>query len=452
MTEQPDIPEPVTTTQKQLVVHVIQKTDVGRVRSENQDYAILSTTEDEALDAEKGRLMVVADGMGGHRGGATASRLAGTTIKTEYFHSQHEDVSTALKGALEKANSRIFNEAQANPELRGMGTTCSALVIKDNQAWFAHVGDSRIYLVRGDEIRQITDDHSLVASMVREGLLTPKEAEVHPRRNVLQRSMGVADSVEVDVKSSMPVLPGDTFILCSDGLHGLVREEEIRDVSRMSVDDAAQEFIKRALERGAPDNVTVIVARAEESDEAGIVAEMQARRTTEQEKTDRIPTDKIPSFSDQDLLSEMVANRARSDESKGSSSVFDSARTPTVPLEALGDSTPPGGNAPTLEMSPLDAASSTPPEAQGELSGLKGQTVKVAPIVAPKPVAIDSDQTAPYGTKAPDVAAAPERTGSGVLKWILITLLLLGAAGAAAYYWTHWGSQSATSNETPVGR
>lgn len=448
MTEQPDIPEPVTTTQQQLVVHVIQKTDVGRVRSENQDYAILSTIEDEALDSEKGRLMVVADGMGGHRGGATASRLAGTTIKNEYFHSQHEDISTALKGALEKANSRIFNEAQANPELRGMGTTCSALVIKGDQAYFAHVGDSRIYLVRGDAISQITDDHSLVASMVREGLLTPKEAEVHPRRNVLQRSMGVADQVEVDVKSSMPVQPGDTYILCSDGLHGLVREDEMREVCRMPVDDAAQEFIKRALERGAPDNVTVILARIQESDDAGLAAEMQSRKVTETATTEKISTDKMPSVTDQDLLSEMVANRARSEESK-SSSTFASASTPTIPMDAIQDPSLAGasGKTPTLEV---DMNPSTVNLNDRE-SGLKGQTVKVAPIVAPKPVEVDADETAPMGLTAPETVV-PEPGGGGVLKWILIALLLFGAAGAAAYYWTHWGSRSATSSETPVGR
>jgi len=427
MTEQAEIPEPATTTQKPLVVHVVQKTDVGRVRSENQDYAILSTTDDEALDANKGRLMVVADGMGGHRGGATASRLAGTTIKTEYFHSQHEDIPTALKGALEKANSRIFNEAQSNPELRGMGTTCSALVIKDDRAYFGHVGDSRIYLVRGEEIHQITDDHSLVASMVREGLLTAKEAEVHPRRNVLQRSMGVADQVEVDVKSSMPIIAGDTFILCSDGLHGLVKEEEMREVSRLSVDDAAAEFIKRALERGAPDNVTVIVARVQEADEAGIAAEMQSRKASE-----NIVTEKLPSVSDQDLLSEMVANRARADESKISPSVFDSSRTPTMPLGAV-------------EEAGTPAATVPPP------SAMKSETIKVAPITAPKPAIVDADETAPMGSRTPDVAEVEPSSG-GVLKWILIALLLFGAAGAAAYYWTHWGSSSATSNETPVGR
>jgi protein phosphatase 2C-like protein len=144
-----------------------------------------------------------------------------------------------------------------------MGTTTSALVVRNNVGWFAHVGDSRIYLVRGDEIRQLTDDHSLVATMVREGLLTPQEAENHPRRNVLQRSMGVSEDVDVDVRGPLELREGDTFILCSDGLYGVVKESELKEVARLPLEDAAEQFIKRALERGAPDNVTVIVARVE---------------------------------------------------------------------------------------------------------------------------------------------------------------------------------------------
>ena len=253
-----------------LLVRVAQKTDVGLVRSENQDFAILSTPEEERLAADRGSLMVVADGMGGHRGGATASRMAATIIKSEYLNNEFVDPPTSLKRALESANAQIYAAAQTNPELRGMGTTCSALVIRRGVAHFAHVGDSRIYLVRGDEIHQLTQDHSLVASMVREGLLTKDEAEVHPRRNVLQRSMGVIEQVEIDVSSGMPVQTGDTFILCSDGLHGLVKEPEMREVSKLAIDVATTEFISRAMERGAPDNVTVIVARVEDapSDEA----------------------------------------------------------------------------------------------------------------------------------------------------------------------------------------
>ncbi len=256
------------TPSKSLVIRAVLRTDVGRVRSENQDFGVLSTREEEGRDGHPGgRLMIVADGMGGHRGGATASRIATETVKAQYLGSETDDVASALRDALTRANARVFAEAQSNPDLRGMGTTTSALVVRDDEAWFAHVGDSRIYLVRHDEIRQLTDDHSLVASMVREGLLTAQEAENHPRRNVLQRSIGVSEEVEIDIRGPLKIEIGDTFIICSDGLHGVVKEQEIRDVARQSIEAAADEFIRRALERGAPDNVTVIVARAERGGE-----------------------------------------------------------------------------------------------------------------------------------------------------------------------------------------
>lgn len=248
-----------------LVVRAVLRTDVGLVRSENQDFGTYTTADEERQAHHPGgRLLVVADDMGGHRGGATASRLAGETVKAQYLGSETQDVASALRDALTRANARIFTEAQANPDLRGMGTTTSALALRGNAAWFAHVGDSRIYRVRNDEIEQLTEDHSLVASMVREGLLTPSEAENHPRRNVLQRSIGVTEDVEIDVRGPFELQEGDTFILCSDGLHGLVKEPELKQVAQsMPIHQAADEFVKLAIERGAPDNVTVIVARVE---------------------------------------------------------------------------------------------------------------------------------------------------------------------------------------------
>ncbi len=247
-----------------LVIRAELRSDVGRVRSENQDFGTMSTVEEEQHQGHPGgRLLIVADGMGGHRGGATASRVAAETVKAQYLGSEGDDPAFALFEALTRANARVFTEAQANLELRGMGTTTSALVVRGNQTWFAHVGDSRIYLVRGDNIRQLTDDHSLVASMVREGLLTAKEAETHPRRNVLQRSVGVSEDIEIDVRGPIEIFEGDTFILCSDGLHGLVKADELKLVAQRPIGAAADEFIKLALERGAPDNVTVIVARVE---------------------------------------------------------------------------------------------------------------------------------------------------------------------------------------------
>lgn len=250
--------------QRRLVLRAALRTDVGLVRSENQDFGTYTTAEEEKESHPGGRLLIVADGMGGHRGGATASRLAAETVKAQYLGSETQDIAAALKESLLRANARIFSEAQSNPELRGMGTTTSVLAVKNGEGWLAHVGDSRIYLVRGDEIHQLTDDHSLVATMVREGLLTSAEAENHPRRNVLQRSMGVAEEVEIDVRGPIEIRVGDVFILCSDGLHGLVKEPELKEIARKPIEAAADEYLRRALERGAPDNVTVIVARVED--------------------------------------------------------------------------------------------------------------------------------------------------------------------------------------------
>jgi len=251
---------------RHLTVRAALRTDVGLVRSENQDFGTYTTESEETTGHPGGRLLIVADGMGGHRGGATASRLAGETIKTQYLDSETTDIATALRDSLARANARIFTEAQSNPELRGMGTTTSVLAVRDHHGWLAHVGDSRIYLVRNGMIRQLTEDHSLVATMVREGLLTSQEAETHPRRNVLQRSMGVAEDVEIDVRGPFELQENDTFILCSDGLHGVVKEPELLQIATRSIEEAADEFLRRALERGAPDNVTVIVARVEWAD------------------------------------------------------------------------------------------------------------------------------------------------------------------------------------------
>ncbi len=245
-----------------MKVRIAMRSDVGRVRSENQDFAIVS--DEIEGGAEKGQLMVVADGMGGHKGGATASKLAANTIKERFLSSGGDDVAAILRDAMEQANAVIFQEASEHDELEGMGTTTSALLIRGGRCWIGHVGDSRIYRVRGGEIEQLTDDHSLVATMVREGLLSAEEAETHPRRNVLQRSMGVASEVEADVAGPLDLAPGDHFLLCSDGLHGLVNSSEMAEViNNHDIEAAADRFIELALERGAHDNVTVIVAAAD---------------------------------------------------------------------------------------------------------------------------------------------------------------------------------------------
>jgi protein phosphatase len=378
-----------------LVVRAVMRTDVGLVRSENQDFGILTTPEEEQEARSHGRLLIVADGMGGHRGGATASRLAGETVKAQFLGSETTDIAIALRDSLARANARIYTEAQANPDLRGMGTTTSALAVRGTEAWFAHVGDSRIYLVRGDEIKQLTDDHSLVASMVREGLLTSKEAETHPRRNVLQRSMGVAEDVEIDVRGPFQMREGDTFILCSDGLHGLVKEEELKEVAKLPIAEAADEYVRRSLERGAPDNVTVIVARAMPSDE----------KVLDQRLEDTQP---IPA-ADPSLFDETQRDTVNVASGSGQVPLDDTLRV------RVSSEPPPAGGA-TAAIPTAGEASSSSPEMQASATAPLSAGVSVSEAAAASAVgdAVAAASPSP-ATNATVTATSPEgRTSSPV--------------------------------------
>ena len=429
-----------------LAVSTAQLTDVGRVRTENQDFSILSSPVDE-VDADKGRLMVVADGMGGHRGGATASRIAATTIKEEYFGSSAVNLPVALKTALEKANARIYRESQINPDLRGMGTTASALVVRGREAFFAHVGDSRIYLLRQGQIRQLTDDHSLVASMVREGLLTNEEAEVHPRRNVLQRSMGVGEVVEVDLKTGLEVEPGDVFILCSDGLHGLVKEAEMKEVAQLAVEDAAAEFVKRAMERGAPDNVTVIVARVVETTHEELEAEAHAAREERGSMSFALPTEEIPLDPSLDETQPATADLSKLPTAKVAAVTLDDE---PVDTGAEGQNLDPEAereSMPTLKISPppvddsVQEAGEITPGDMHEMEGVAAPSeAATQPIsIRPQEGGGGGEVSAPVGQQ-PAMAVAAESGGAisaeqrktpGLL-WLVIVLVVIGVAGAAA--------------------
>lgn len=229
-------------------------TDVGKVRTSNQDYV------DEFKTPRGDLLLVVADGMGGHRGGATASRLATERIG-EVFQASSADSPDTLYDALAAANARVHQESIDDPELRGMGTTVVALLFDiEGNAWVAHVGDSRAYRLHADGLEQITQDHSVVGEMVRRDLITAEEAEVHPRRNEILRSVGVEPEVEIDVAQVL-VAQGDYFILCSDGLTGPVKDPKITEIVQAeSPQNAAQTLVNLANENGGPDNVTVQIA------------------------------------------------------------------------------------------------------------------------------------------------------------------------------------------------
>jgi PPM family protein phosphatase len=239
-------------------IEVASITDTGRQRTNNQDSCGEGRAPSGAL------LLMVADGMGGHAGGETASRVAVETVQAVVGSSQ-QDPEVALRGALEAANRAVHEQAQREAQLFGMGTTgVAVLFCPDGAAFVANVGDSRAYRMRDGTLAQITIDHSLVAELQRRGMLTEEEALVHPRRNEVLRSLGVEPEVAVDLHR-VDLRSGDLFLLCSDGLSGVVRDVEIAEVLRREPPtQAARSLVDLANRRGGPDNVTVQIARIPE--------------------------------------------------------------------------------------------------------------------------------------------------------------------------------------------
>lgn len=241
-----------------------QLTDVGMVRERNEDAYGYWEPENEDEFREKGRLAVVADGMGGHEGGQLASDIAVRTICEVYGQAAGIEPSEAIEKGLREAHERIRSYAASHPQYHNMGTTCTAAVIRGTQLWVGHVGDSRLYLFRNGRIRRMTRDHSYVNQLVENGIITDAEAEHHPQRNVLTSALGIGvDGARVDV-SAEPLLlePGNTLLLCTDGLWGLVTELEIFDtVHAHSPAEACRILVDLAKERGGPDNITVEILR-----------------------------------------------------------------------------------------------------------------------------------------------------------------------------------------------
>jgi len=224
------------------------RTDVGKVRANNQDAPIVS---------EKLRLYGVADGMGGHKGGEVASTSARDDLLRE-LEGKTPSVAT-LSGAIEEVNRQIYHQQEHDDALTGMGTTLSVLWMSDNFVYIGHVGDSRVYLLRDGEFKQMTLDHSLVEQLVREGVLTEEEAQNHPMRNIITRAIGTDESVEVDVVVEERC-KGDLWLACSDGLHGLVDDRQMRDALRQyAPEKAADVLLKAALDAGGRDNVTLVI-------------------------------------------------------------------------------------------------------------------------------------------------------------------------------------------------
>ena len=229
----------------------------GRVRAENEDVVLYRIPTDD--DARKrGMLALVADGMGGHAAGQVASRIAAQTIDLIYYR-ETGSAADALTHAFNAANQVIIRRSLSDPGCAGMGTTCTALVVQDDSAWIAHIGDSRAYIVRGEAIHQLTEDHSLVAALVRDGTMSADEAAASPERNIILRALGSQPTIAPLIwKEGLPLVPGDVLVLCSDGLTDLVDDATIAaTVTARAPHEACETLIAEALLAGGHDNISV---------------------------------------------------------------------------------------------------------------------------------------------------------------------------------------------------
>ena len=263
----------------ELSLKISLQSDAGLVRTNNEDRGFYTSPSDSRVAEQKGTLVVVADGMGGASAGEVAAELAVRLIPDAYYASPNEP-GLALKESLESASSEIYRTAQADPALKGMGTTCVALVIRRSEAFMAYVGDSRLYLLRDGQFYQLTEDHSIVNDMVRQGILTREQARNHEERNVLSLSMGGRPEISASGwDEPMTLREGDRFLLCSDGLHDLVSDERMRlIVAEFPPDEATLRLIEAAKQSGGHDNITAAIVHV---CNATVVSEIEPKGTRE---------------------------------------------------------------------------------------------------------------------------------------------------------------------------
>jgi serine/threonine protein phosphatase PrpC len=242
---------------KVSAIEVGNLTDIGKKRKHNEDYyGFFRLGEDEFL-------AIVADGMGGHASGEIASRMAVEIIQEVYSKERAEqEVLDSLKSAFEVANFSILQKSLEQDQLNGMGTTATVLVIKEDQTFVGHMGDSRAYLFRDGAVNQLTKDHSMVNRMVEQGLLSKEEAEHHPQRNVIYKALGVNRDADLELIGPLPVYLNDIFLLCSDGLTNLVTDDEmLKIVKKESPQKACEKLIQLANKRGGDDNITIQILK-----------------------------------------------------------------------------------------------------------------------------------------------------------------------------------------------
>ncbi len=245
-----------------FVLNHAHLSDLGMRRMNNQDSLAVVVTNDEARWKSRGHLLMVADGMGAHAAGELASKLAVDNISHLYFKLHDLYPPAALRQAIRETNALIYSKGQSNIGFQGMGTTCSCLVLLPQGALVAHVGDSRVYRLRGHRLAQLTFDHSLVWEMAAAGRMTEEEVPSYIPKNVITRSLGPHENVNIDVEGPFDAAAGDVFMLCSDGLSGQVGDAELGALLHcLTPAEAVQTLVDLANLRGGPDNISVVVAR-----------------------------------------------------------------------------------------------------------------------------------------------------------------------------------------------
>lgn len=239
------------------------QTDVGCVREANEDNGRHVIPGDEDILKRRGTLTIVADGMGGHASGEVASQMAVELINEIYYSDMEKPPRDALEAAIKLANAYIFETSISDERYYGMGTTVVALVILEDSAFAAHVGDSRLYHKNGRKLERLTIDHSQVMELVKEGIISLDEADDHEDKNVILRALGTQAEVEVEVSEAIPVNLHDEFLLCSDGLCDMLSDDEIRKIwfEAKDIHSACLNLISGAKQRGGHDNVTVGIVR-----------------------------------------------------------------------------------------------------------------------------------------------------------------------------------------------
>ena len=234
--------------------------DIGKAREINQDYYSIPKPEDSL------QLFILADGMGGYNGGEIASSLATASAKSyiennfDKIEHNKEAILELIKNAIEYANMVVFEKSKQEPNLEGMGTTLDICFIYNNKVYVGHVGDSRIYRIRGEIIRKLTKDHSYVQQLVEDGKITREEAEHHPKKNMLLKALGCTSMVEPDLRARN-IEAGDILLMCSDGLTNMVEEKEIYRVVRENPETATQVLVELANVAGGYDNITVVIIK-----------------------------------------------------------------------------------------------------------------------------------------------------------------------------------------------